>query len=102
MPITLTSREKRTSPAPRQMPQAMTKKLKKISVAAAINSVCAPRTATSGSLVNKRMMGPDQMATGIHTITMTADPMRQMERAKRSARSFLPAPRDWPIRAVAV
>ena len=57
IPMMLTRREKRTSPEPRLMPPAMTVKLKKISVAAAINSVLLPRAMTSGSRLNRLMMG---------------------------------------------
>ena len=64
IPMMLTRREKRTSPEPRLMPPAMTVKLKKISVAAAINSVLLPKAMTSGSRLNRLMMGRENMATG--------------------------------------
>ncbi len=57
------------------MPPAMTVKLKKISVAAAINSVLLPRAMTSGSRLNRLMMGLEKMATGTQAAIITAEPI---------------------------
>ena len=84
------------------MPPAMTVKLKKISVAAAINSVLLPRAMTSGSRLNRLMIGPEKMATGTQAAIITTEPIQQMRKANRSARSLRPAPRAWPTSAVAV
>ena len=84
------------------MPPAMTVKLKKISVAAAINSVLLPRAMTSGYRLNRLMMGLEKMATGTQAAIITTEPIQQMRKANRSARSLSPAPRAWPTSAVAV
>ena len=102
MPMMLTRREKRTSPEPRLIPPAMTVKLKKISVAAAINKVWLPSAITSGSRLNRLMMGRENMATGTQAAMITAEPIQQIRNAKRSAKSFRPAPSACPTRAVAV
>lgn len=84
------------------MPLAITEKLKNISVAAAIWMVVVPRAATWGSVVKRRIMNLARQNTGTQAATITTVLMMQISRQNREAsvRSF--APRDWPIKVVAV
>ena len=50
------------------------------------------------SFVNRWMMEPDRMYTGMQAARMTAALIRQISFAKRLASFLSPAPKDWPIR----
>ena len=102
MPMMLTRRAKRTSPEARKIPPAITVKLKKISVVAATKRVRVPSATTSGSGLNRWMIGPENRATGTQARTMTIEPIQLIRTAKRSARSVRCAPSACPTSAVAV